>query len=263
MFPRDGAAHLRLFEHRGKSTTVRLHAPSGGLTNVDLAGPPKGKVSSRFGLSSWQIRTVRMEVPTKLVGFVNRTCGFPVLHVSDCGLTGMWITSGLPVNQPERQQALDRLDGRGKLPQRTFGREAVKAPILYRIAAVLLLLFAVAHTLGFRQSDPKWGVDALLGSMRSIHFDMQGFSRTYWDLFVAAGFSVGVFYLFAAVLAWQLGGLPAATLAVMRGTAWAFALCFAAITVVSWRYLFILPIVFSVVITVCLTAAAWLSAKTS
>ena len=88
--------------------------------------------------------------------------------------------------------------------------------MFYRIAAVLLLLFAVGHTLGFRQSDPKWGVDALLGSMRSIHFDVQGFNRTYWDLFVAAGFSVGVFYLFAAILAWQLGGLPAATLALMR-----------------------------------------------
>jgi hypothetical protein len=80
--------------------------------------------------------------------------------------------------------------------------------------------------------------------------------------FVADGFSVGVYYLFAAVLAWQLGGLPAATLALMRGTAWAFALCFAAITVVSWRYLFIIPIAFSIVITLCLTAAAWLSTKT-
>lgn len=137
----------------------------------------------------------------------------------------------------------------------------MKASVLYRIAAVLLLLFAVGHTLGFRQSDPAWGVDALLGSMRSIHFEVQGFSRTYWDLFVAAGFSVGVFYFFAAILAWQLGGLPAATLALMRGIAWAFALCFAAITVVSWRYLFILPIVFSIAITLCLTAAAWLSAR--
>jgi hypothetical protein len=97
--------------------------------------------------------------------------------------------------------------------------------------------------------------------MRSIHFDVQGSDRTYWDLFEAAGFSVGVFYLFAAILAWQLSSLPAATLALMRGTAWAFALCFAAITVVSWRYLFILPIAFSMVITLCLTAAAWLSAK--
>jgi len=137
----------------------------------------------------------------------------------------------------------------------------MKASIFYRIAAVLLLLLAVGHTLGFRQSDPKWGVDALLGSMRSIHFDVQGFHRSYWDLFVAAGFSLGVFYLFAAILAWQLGGLPAATLALMRGTAWAFAFCFATITVVSLIYLFVIPIAFSIVITSCLTAAAWLSTR--
>jgi len=137
----------------------------------------------------------------------------------------------------------------------------VKASIFFRIAAVLLLLFAVGHTLGFRQSDPKWGVDTLLDSMRSIHFEVQGFSRTYWDLFVAAGLSVGLLYVFAAILAWQLGRLPAEALALMRGTAWMFALCFAAITVVSWRYLFVLPIVLSFVITVCLIAAAWLSKK--
>src|SRR5690348_14879760 len=54
----------------------------------------------------------------------------------------------------------------------------MKASTLYRIAAVLLLLFAVGHTLGFRQSDPSWGIDALLSSLRSIHFNVQGFSRT-------------------------------------------------------------------------------------
>jgi hypothetical protein len=137
----------------------------------------------------------------------------------------------------------------------------MRASVVYRVTAVLLLLFAAGHTLGFRQSDPSWGVDALLASMRSIHFNVQGFNRTYWDLFVAAGFFVGVFYLFSAILAWQLGGLPAETLAHMRGIRWAFALCFAAITVVSWRYLFVIPIAFSIVITVCLISAAWLSAK--
>jgi hypothetical protein len=137
----------------------------------------------------------------------------------------------------------------------------MSASMFYRIAAVLLLLFAAGHTLGFRQSDPQWGVDALLASMRSVHFQVQGFNRTYWDLFVAAGFCVGIFYLFAAILAWQLARLPAATLALMRGIAWAFAVCFAAITVVSWRYLFMLPVAFSILITFCLSAAAWLSAK--
>jgi len=139
----------------------------------------------------------------------------------------------------------------------------MKAPISYRIAAVLLLLFAAGHTLGFRQSDPAWGIDTLLGSLRSIHFDAMGFRRTFWDFFVAAGFSLGVFYLFAAVLAWELGGLPAETLAAMRTTVWAFALCFAAITVLSWTYLFLIPIVFSVLITLCLIAGAWLSGEKS
>jgi hypothetical protein len=97
--------------------------------------------------------------------------------------------------------------------------------------------------------------------MRSTHFYIMGFSRTYWDFYVGFGLFVSVFLLLAVVLAWQLGGLRAETLALMRGTAWAFAVCFAGITVVSWRYLFILPIVFSVAVTLCLTAAAWLSAK--
>jgi hypothetical protein len=137
----------------------------------------------------------------------------------------------------------------------------MKASLFYRIAAVLLLLFAVGHTFGFRQSDPSWGVGALLVSMQSIHFDVQGLERTYWDLFSAAGYSVGVFYSFAAILAWQLAGLPAAALVLMRRTVWAFPLCFATIFGVSWRYLFTIPIVFSIVITLCLTAAACLSAK--
>ena len=101
----------------------------------------------------------------------------------------------------------------------------------------------------------------LLASMRSIHFEVQGFNRTYWDFFVGFGLFVSVFLVLAAVLAWQLGGLPPANLALMRGTAWAFALCFAAITVLSWRYFFIPPVVFSLVITLCLIVAAWLSAK--
>src|SRR2546429_7512219 len=147
------------------------------------------------------------------------------------------------------------------MPPRTFGREYMKAPILYRISSVLLLLFAAGHTFGFRQNNPEWGADAVLGLMRSVHFDAQGFTRTYWDFFSAFGLFFSVFLLFAAVLAWQLGGLPAETFARMRPTAWALAICFAAVTALSWRYAFTTPIVFSTIITMCLIAAAWLAAK--
>ena len=137
----------------------------------------------------------------------------------------------------------------------------MKASTFYRIAAVLILLFAIGHTVGFLQSDPKWGVDSLLLSMKSTHFHIQGFSRSYWDFFVGFGLLVTVFLLLAAVLAWQLGGVALGTLATMRGVAWAFALCFLAITVLSWRYFFAIPIGLSSLITLCLILAAWLSAK--
>ncbi|NDQ58011.1 MAG: hypothetical protein GZ088_13145 [Acidipila sp.] len=139
----------------------------------------------------------------------------------------------------------------------------MKAPIFYRISTVLLLLFAAGHTYGFRQNNPQWGADAVIGLMHSIHFDVQGFSRTYWDFFSAFGLLFSVFLLFAAVLAWLLAGLPAETLARVRSIAWALVICFAAVTALSWRYAFTTPIVFSTLITVCLTIAASLSAKTS
>jgi hypothetical protein len=143
-----------------------------------------------------------------------------------------------------------------------FRRQCVKARILYRISAVLLLLFAAGHTFGFRQNNPEWRADAVLGLMRSVHFDAQGFSRTYWDFFSAFGLFFSVFLLFAAVLAWLLAALPAEILARVRSIAWAFAICFVAVTALSWRFAFTTPIVFSALITLCLIAAASLPAKT-
>ena len=137
----------------------------------------------------------------------------------------------------------------------------MKASLFYRIASVLLVLFAVGHTFGFRQNNPEWGADAVLGLMRSVHFDALGFSRTYWDFFSAFGFFFSVFLVFAGVLAWQLSSLPAETLVRVRGMAWALAICFVAVTALSWRFAFTIPIVFSTLITMCLIAAAWLSPK--
>src|SRR5690349_3404635 len=103
----------------------------------------------------------------------------------------------------------------------------MKPSLLYRIASILLILFAVGHTLGFRQVDPKWGIGSLIQSMRSIHFNANGSERTYWDFFVGFGLFVTALMVLASLIAWQLGSLPAATLANMRISAWGFVLCFA------------------------------------
>lgn len=135
----------------------------------------------------------------------------------------------------------------------------MKASLLYRISSILLLLFAAGHTLGFRQIDPKWGVDSLVQSMKTIHFNANGSDRTYWNFFVGFGFFVTVLMVFASIIAWQFGSLPTETLAAMRISAWGFVVCFVVVAYLSWRYFFIVPVVFSIAISLCLAAAAWLS----
>jgi len=130
----------------------------------------------------------------------------------------------------------------------------VTTRVLYRIAAVLILLFDVGHSAGYPWSDPAWGPAPAV--MRSGHFRVFGFTRTYLDFYLGFGLFVSVFLLFAAIVAWQLGSLPPPTRTMLRGTAWALALCFAAVSVLSWMYFFTIPIVFSIVITLCLVAAA-------
>src|SRR5260370_8637436 len=88
----------------------------------------------------------------------------------------------------------------------------MKASLLYRIASVLLILFALGHTLGFQRIDPRWGVDSIIGTLRSTHFDVQGLNRTYWDFYTGFGLFVTVLLVFVALLSWQLEGLPNHTL---------------------------------------------------
>lgn len=97
--------------------------------------------------------------------------------------------------------------------------------------------------------------------MRSSHFQILGASRTYWDFYIGFGLTISVLLLLAAILAWELGALAAQASPLMRVTAWALPLCFAALTVLNCMYFFVIPIVFSSVITVCLFGAAALSPR--
>jgi hypothetical protein len=129
--------------------------------------------------------------------------------------------------------------------------------LFYRIASALLVLFGLAHQLGFRQVDPSWGVDSTLGALKATQFQVQGMTRTYWDFFSGFGFFVTVFLFFSAILAFQLAGLSKERLRSLSLVAWAFALSFVVITLIIWRYFFIAPLVFSSLVALCLLMAAW------
>jgi len=133
--------------------------------------------------------------------------------------------------------------------------------LLYRIASVLLVLFAAGHTLGFRRVDPRWGLDATIGALKATQFQVQGFTRSYWGFYTGFGLFVTVLLVFTGILAWQLGGLPKDTLRSLRVVTWALALSFVAVTFLSWRYFFIAPLVFSGVVAACLLLAAWSAAR--
>jgi hypothetical protein len=130
--------------------------------------------------------------------------------------------------------------------------------LLYRVSSGLLVLFALGHTIGFRRVDPRWNADGVVSSMRSVSFDVQGVNRSYWDFFSGFGLFVSVFLVFAAILAWQLGSMSPDRRAAIPFVRWSFALCFVLIAVLSWRYFFMVPGVFSTLIALGLVGAAWL-----
>src|SRR5438046_10533862 len=83
----------------------------------------------------------------------------------------------------------------------------MKASLLYRIASVLLILFAIGHTLGFRRVDPRWRLDSIIAALRSTHFEVQGLNRPYLAFCVGFGLFVTVVVLIFPVLASLLRSL--------------------------------------------------------
>jgi len=135
-------------------------------------------------------------------------------------------------------------------------------PVLfYRIASVLLVLFAAGHQVGFRQTKGMTGADAVVEQMKSVHFTVQGFGRVYYDFFVGFGYFVTAFLLFSALLAWQLGGLQPDVLVRIPVVTWGLAACFAAVTILSWAYFFAAPGVLATLATLSLAAGAWLAGR--
>ena len=128
---------------------------------------------------------------------------------------------------------------------------------LYRIAAVLLLLFACGHTAGFlsfKPSSPE-GL-AALSAMNGVAFDFEGNSRTYGGFYVGFGLTVTA-YLFSAFVAWQLGRMASSQPGSVPPLAWALVAVQLVSLVLSVKYFFLVPVIFSAVVIVCLVWATW------
>lgn len=132
----------------------------------------------------------------------------------------------------------------------------MKPVILYRVAAVLLVLFAAGHQMGFRGVDPAWKAEELVRGMRETPLLVEGFTRSYWGFFSGFGFFTTVFMLFSAALAWQMASVPADVRRALSPARWAFAACYVAIAMLTWTYFFVTPGVFATLIAIALILAS-------
>ncbi len=135
----------------------------------------------------------------------------------------------------------------------------MNATLLYRIASVLLLLFAVGHTIGFLNFKPPTpeGV-AVRDAMNNVHFQVRGGNFTYGGFYIGFGLFATAYLLFSAFLAWHLGGLAQNNPQAIGALGWAFFAVQMVSLVLSWIYFFVPPAVFSALVAACLGWAAWL-----
>ena len=97
----------------------------------------------------------------------------------------------------------------------------MSARVLYRIAAMVLVLFAMGHTAGFLGfKAPTAEAAAVRASMDSVRFTVGSATFSYGGFYVGFGLFVTLYLLFAAFLCWQLGALASHATGPIRALGW-------------------------------------------
>ncbi len=126
-----------------------------------------------------------------------------------------------------------------------------------RVAAGLLLFFACAHTAGMlAPKEASAGSAAVRTMMDSVHFEITGFTRSYGDFYFGFGMLLSTFLVFAAWLAWTLGGALEGGSRLTKGILRGLAACIAVVAVICWRWFFVPPAVVSTLAAALLGWAA-------
>jgi hypothetical protein len=135
----------------------------------------------------------------------------------------------------------------------------MKATLLYRIAAVLFILFAAGHTIGFLKFRPESQEGlAVWESMNNVHFQLGNGSFTYGGFYLGFGLFATLYLLFSAFLAWHLGSLAARNPTAIGALGWVFCATQVVSLLLSWKYFLAPPVVLSALLTISLGWAAWL-----
>ncbi len=135
----------------------------------------------------------------------------------------------------------------------------LNASTLYRIASIVLVLFAAGHTLGFlkfRAPTPE-GL-AVREAMAKVTFSVGGRTFSYERFYIGFGLFITASLLFSAFISWYLSVLARTNPEVIGSLGWAFFLLQVASLVLSWLFFFPITAVFSGLVAFCVGWAAWL-----
>lgn len=134
-----------------------------------------------------------------------------------------------------------------------------KATLLYRIASVILILFAAGHTFGFLTLRPPSAEGrAVYEAMQTVHFQIGGSVFSYGGFYTGFGISITANILFLALLTWRLGTLAATDPQAIGLLGWGLFALQVASFILSWMYFSIQPAMLSGLLALCLGWAAWI-----
>jgi hypothetical protein len=139
----------------------------------------------------------------------------------------------------------------------------MKATWLYRIAAILLILFAAGHTLGFLKFVPPTPEgQAVMNAMNNVPLQ-PGAPYTYGGFYRGFGLFATVYFLFAAVVSWHLAELARKLPTAAGSLPWIFFFLQLLGLALALRYFPRPPVIFSSLTVLCTGWAALLMRSAS
>ena len=139
----------------------------------------------------------------------------------------------------------------------------MSASLFYRIAAGLLVFFALAHTAGMQSTKSPSPEAALVRhAMKDVHFQNMGSTNSFYGYYRGFGLSLTAYLLFAAFVAWHLGGLAKRNPAAIGGLGCALFAVQLALFVLCCFFFFAAPIIVSGLIALSLGVAVFAPSRT-
>jgi len=136
----------------------------------------------------------------------------------------------------------------------------MNATLLYRIAAVVFVLFAAGHTYGFLSlRPPSAEARAVFDAMNTVHFEVGGRSYTYGEFYRGFGLSATASLILSAFLSWHLGQLARTSPAAIGALGWVFFGVQVVGVALNFLYFGPPPMVLSAVVSIILGLAAWMA----